>query len=212
MLHEDYIKAVVDLASARLCDKDRAALHGVKVAYGAGAPGRRGVTFYDKWSNGDDTPVPFVEVCAFGEESTVQLVGTTLHELGHVLAGHGAGHGAGWKAACERLGIKGVKAAGTVYSWDMLETALCARIRALPVPDDGAPVEPMVTRLGRTVTVRPCGAGFGVRGGTSRGTGSGSRLVKVECASCGYVARISQKWIDSPGPAHCPDHGAMNVV
>lgn len=36
-----------------------------------------------------------------------------------------------------------------------------------------------------------------------------TRLVKVSCARCGYVARVSRKWLDQSGPPHCPDHGAM---
>lgn len=38
-----------------------------------------------------------------------------------------------------------------------------------------------------------------------------TRMIKMECGDCGYVARTSQKWIDAAGPAHCPQHGEMTV-
>ena len=36
-----------------------------------------------------------------------------------------------------------------------------------------------------------------------------TRLVKVTCLGCGYVARVSRKWLDQVGPPLCPEHGAM---
>lgn len=36
-----------------------------------------------------------------------------------------------------------------------------------------------------------------------------TRQIKVSCQKCGYVARVSRKWIDQVGPPHCPLHGAM---
>lgn len=38
-----------------------------------------------------------------------------------------------------------------------------------------------------------------------------TRMIKMECPECGYVARTSQKWLDEVGVAHCPKHGAMTV-
>lgn len=38
-----------------------------------------------------------------------------------------------------------------------------------------------------------------------------SRLLKVCCASCGYIARTTRKWLDTLGAPLCPidGHGAM---
>ena len=36
-----------------------------------------------------------------------------------------------------------------------------------------------------------------------------TRMIKMECSECGYVARTSKKWLDEAGPCHCPKHGAM---
>ena len=69
-----------------------AACRDVAVVYGAGDGRYRGVCHYSAWANGVG-PVEVVEIAAAGEESLVQVAGTTLHELAHVLAGWGGGHG-----------------------------------------------------------------------------------------------------------------------
>lgn len=37
-----------------------------------------------------------------------------------------------------------------------------------------------------------------------------TRMIKMTCAECGYVARTSKKWLDEVGAAHCPNHGEMS--
>lgn len=44
---------------------------------------------------------------------------------------------------------------------------------------------------------------------SERKTRQTTRLVKVSCTGCGYVVRVSRKWLDQVGPPLCPDHGAM---
>ncbi|MCG8450025.1 MAG: hypothetical protein MI725_10670 [Pirellulales bacterium] len=36
-----------------------------------------------------------------------------------------------------------------------------------------------------------------------------ARLLKVACQECGYVVRVSRKWLEGVGPPHCPLHGPM---
>jgi hypothetical protein len=38
-----------------------------------------------------------------------------------------------------------------------------------------------------------------------------ARLIKCECAECGYVARVARQWIDDQGAPHCPAHGEMTA-
>lgn len=185
--HEAYIAQIAALATSRLTSKERELTDAIKLVYGAGNAGLRGVTYYNKWSGVDlKRPAPFVEVCAFGQSSIVQLAGTTIHELGHVLE-HGAGHSAVWKAACERLGLRRIMAAGTSYKWSMFTPGLREAICALPRPDDGEPVVDLwmgggVTGPGFSLkALRPCQRGIGTKGGASRGKGSGSRLRLYHC-------------------------------
>ena len=215
--HETYIHAVAGLAIARLeTAVDQHRLNAAKLVYGAGSHATRGVTYYQAWQNGHDQAGPFIEVCAFGESGTVQLAGTTIHELAHVLAGYEHGHGKGWKAACKLLGLRFCRAAGQSYQWSAFSPDIRDAIAAMAAPDDGRRSQSLILRPGGPKVARPkpkpCSMGIDTRGGKSRGVGSGSRLVKVTCETCGYVARVSAKWIADPGPPHCPDHGEMTVA
>lgn len=41
----------------------------------------------------------------------------------------------------------------------------------------------------------------------------GTRLIKCECAKCGYTVRTTRKWLDEVGPPRCGDeaHGKMEA-
>lgn len=205
--HEDYIRDVAAFAvmHADLNPTEHDMLAGIKLVYGSGPSGTRGVTFFGRWKAGE-TERPFVEISAFGQESIVQLTGTTLHELGHVLAGWSAGHGREWHMACERLGLIKVLAAGTDYTWANFEPWVATYAMAIAPPDDGAPVRTIPSgqgygmKAGLMFKVKGCQAGFGTRGGKSRGVGSGSRLRLWQC-SCGCKVRAAT---DSLQATHDP--------
>ena len=190
--HEVFIRAVTEAAcklSDKLTEADREAIGNIKLVYGAGQSGLRGVTYYNRWKGkGQAQAAPFVEVCAFGQESWIQVAGTTLHELGHVIAGFNAGHGADWHRGCERLGLSKMLAAGTAYSEENFSPELWEALTAMPKPDDGEPVVPLGMQ-GLPVKPKACTVGIGTRGGTSRGQGSGSRYRLYEC-ECDPVIKI----------------------
>lgn len=203
---EEFIHSArtVCLRHAAITEAERTHLASLKLVYGAGfGTGARGITYFKAWKNGDPQAREgeLIEICAFGEESLVQLAGTTIHELAHALAGVGAGHSGAWKEACARLGLRAVKAAGTTYRAAMFAPVVRAELAVLPVPTDGhvtgwsnaapapsaAPFKP-----------RPCSQGIGTRGGRSRGTGSGSRLRRHVCG-CGVIVRAARDVL----AAHC---------
>lgn len=181
---------VAILDTADLKPEERAHLESVKVTYGMGNGTYRGITAFGAWKLADETETEttdFVEIAATGQESWIQLAGTLLHEMGHSLAGMGVGHGKAWKDSCVRLGfVKRPEAAGQRYWLSLfrpqLRQALYVIARELR---DGTPN--FWSGLGGTRgtgtvgTARGCRAGQGIRGGTSRGTGSGSRLRLWEC-------------------------------
>lgn len=177
--HEQFVQAIADVAIAKLPSSEQAVLRDIKLVYGAGPDGTRGVTYYNRWSK-PGSVVPFVAVNALHQESTVQLAGTTIHELGHVLAGMTAGHGKAWHDACEKLGLRRILAAGTDYKWANFAPDIREAIHRLPLPADGTP-KPLDLPFGFVPKLKPCSAGVGTRGGKSRGTGSGSRLRLYEC-------------------------------
>lgn len=175
--HEAFVHAVRAAAVARLADAaSRDRLMAAKLVYGGGPAGVRGLCYFGAWENGAQHD--FLEITANGEESYVQLAGTTVHELGHCLAGSTAGHGPAWKAACALLGLHAAQAAGQAYAPEHFQADLWAAIESLPHPSDGRPqfrgghgAAPTVARR-----AKPCPLGIGTRGGRSRGVGSGSRL------------------------------------
>lgn len=178
--HETFIHNVAALATARVTDSEaRDKLASIKLVYGAGQSGLRGVTYYKTWKNGHADPMPFVEVCAFGQEHWVQVAGTTIHELAHVIA-EGDGHGKGWRAACELLGLRRARAAGHRYMLASFAPDIRNALALMAKPDEGAPVT-QFANMGLNIKLRPCGAGLGVRGGKTRGQGSGSRLRRYSC-------------------------------
>lgn len=206
--HEALVQAVYELALKlpTLTKQDRETLKGIKLTYGSGPDGVRGITYFKLWTKqtgkGREKKaaiLPFVAVCATGQSDHIQVIGTTLHELGHVIAGLQAGHGPEWHAACARLGLVDVKAAGTEYSpANFIEAGgFRAALLKLPKPQDGAPIAPgkggqlppdilgLLGKLGLsgvpTLKPRSCTAGWGTKGGKSRGKGSGSRLLLYTC-------------------------------
>lgn len=180
MLHETYIASVAAILAQRLGPEERAKVAEIKLAYGAGPAGTRGVTYYGRWAKGAQAPAaPFVEICAFGQESPLQVAGTVAHELGHVLAGWGAGHGPDWHKACERLGLRRILAGGTRYLLAHFAPDVRAAIAAIPAPTEGQPVATLGQPGG--AAPKPCGAGVGTRGGKSRGPGSGTRNHLYHC-------------------------------
>jgi hypothetical protein len=184
MTREGWIHQVRALAVALVTsESSRERLLAAKLVYGAGSRGVRGVCYYGAWQASGPDAVEFIEVAATGEESLVQLAGTTIHETAHVLAGHGAGHGPVWKAACKALGLVHAEAAGQCYTPDHFAPSLWTGIEALPVPTDGKPVFRSGFGAGLPLAKpRPCPMGVGSRGGRSRGTGSGSRMRLYVCA------------------------------
>lgn len=186
--HENYIRSIAEFAIRQgdLTLEERTTLGNIKLVYGSGPNGTRGVTFYNKWKSNGAT-VPFVEVAAFGQESIVQLTGTTLHELGHVLTGWTAGHGPAWHEACAKVGLRKIKAAGTCYVWANFLPYVREFATSIEKPQEGEPVASLMTGNPFTMgtgmpVIKGCQAGIGTRGGKSRGVGSGSRLRLFQCA------------------------------
>jgi hypothetical protein len=172
--HDQFILSVFDELKLRLNAELVARLADTKIVYGAGRPSRRGVCYYERWNVG--RAVDLIEISALGEESVVQLVGTTIHEVAHAIAGYTAGHGAVWKAAARTLGLLHAVASSQSYGAESFDSMLWERIERLPPPNDGSP-------RGLSIpTARPCPAGHGTRNGRSRGKGSGSRLRLWNCS------------------------------
>ena len=215
MTHEAYLQAIVQ-AVAEYAPYHADRLRSVKLVYGTGHGQRRllPATHHGAWKNAAPVPVVVVEVCAFAQDAPSQVAATAVHELAHALLGPSQGHDATWKRYARRLGMVAPRATSDgAETWAAFVEPLRSILEAIPtVTNDRRPLPPAPAQSGPTTTPRPrpCSAGAGARDGTSRGAGSGSRQRKVQCEQCGYICRVSARWLAVGAPV-CPvdGHGPM---
>jgi hypothetical protein len=213
--HEEFIQQVRDIVVAdalrreTITADEATKLSHTKLVYGLGDGSYRGVCHYQAWQNGVGA-VDAVEIAATAEESWVQLAGTTIHELGHVLAGSGAGHSNDWKDAAVRLGFqKRPAAAGQRYTLSLIRFRIRHEVYALAeaIADGRPEFATFGLGLGWLLkTLRPCSQGTGTRGGTSRGKGSGSRLRLWECKCTPKPVKV--RIASDDFAAHCDTCGS----
>ena len=114
-----------------------------------------------------------------------------------------------WRYAARQVGLLNPQAwpdPGELADWGAISLAISGALQKIPEPTERAPAEFYDWHR------RPCGAGYGSRGGTSRGEGAGSRYLKVVCRvpGCGYQVRVTRRWLELGAP-RCPrpGHGSM---
>ncbi len=182
MTRETYLERARKIVARPFAHVIREKLLRPKLVYGSGVgTGALGLCIQRAWAK-RKKPVAFVEITAIGETDPKRLLETLIHELGHVLT-PGDGHGNKWRDATAKLGLVEPQANRS----DGIAPAVWARLKKLPYPKDGSPNFPDVR------TPRPCGAGVGTQGGTSRGKGSGSRMRLHECGCVPPVkARVAR--------------------
>ena len=207
--HEDYLVAV----TAAVCGQypaTAAALSEVRLVFGTG-PRRRALDpLHRVWNGGEAVePLPLVEIAAIGALRPAETCHVVLHELAHVLA-PGFGHGKEWRYAARQVGLLRPRArpdVGELADWSAISPAIRPALQAIPEPTERAPAEYFADwhRQG-------CSAGYGSRGGTSRGEGSGSRYLKAVCEhpGCGYQVRLTRRWLALGAPlCPVPGHGSL---
>jgi hypothetical protein len=116
-------------------------------------------------------------------ESGVEIVATLAHELVHASVGLAAGHGKLFKRCAHAIGLTGTMRA-TVIGVGLADWIGDFIHRAGPYP-----------------------SGFltDAKKQTTRG-------LRCECPACGYLARVSRKWLDSVGPPICPTDLAPMIM
>ncbi len=113
---------------------------------------------------------------------STEVAAILAHELTHAAVGLQAKHGPEFAAAAIALGLKGPMRSTTADQKFL---------------DWFAPIL-------KSVGPYPHAQLNVAHGISSNGPKQSTRLIKVECADCGYVARVTRKWIEESGAPLCP--------
>lgn len=157
----------------------------VRVSVGFTSTGARGNRIGECWSNDCSADGHFEIFLKPSITTDSRMADILTHELCHAAAGLAAHHGPKFKKVATALGLGG-KMTSTVakegwYAW------------ALPVLNELGPM-PYGVLEGGSSTAKPK---------------QKTNLLKCECDTCGFVARVTAKWIgaalDSGGSMQCPD-------
>ena len=147
-----------------------------KVRVGVGFP--KGRKFIGEcWAttcSADKTSEIFISPAVAKPDVVLEVL---VHELCHAAAGYDAKHGKEFKAVAEAVGLEG-KMKSTYAGEELVEK---------------------LHRIAKTLGKYP----HAVLTPGEKPKQS-TRLIKVSCPSCGYVARVTRKWLDDPGPPVCP--------
>lgn len=118
-------------------------------------------------------------------KDSTTIIGVIIHEIVHAVVGVKVGHRAAFKTAALALGLKGKMTA--------------------TVPDDAC-IE-FAAKFVKKHGEYPAGTL-----NKNKLKKQSTRLLKCECTDCGYIARVTAKWIKEKGEPYCGtrDHGRMN--
>jgi hypothetical protein len=117
-----------------------------------------------------------------------QIAAILAHELVHAAVGIPAGHGKAFKRVALGLGLVGPMRATTPG-----EAFLAA-------------IAPILEAVGPLPHAR-----LDTDGESTAPKKQKTRMLKCECATCGYTVRTARKWLELAGAPLCPieDHGQM---
>lgn len=113
---------------------------------------------------------------------SIEVLGTLVHELVHASVGNKAGHGPVFRSVAVAIGLEG-KMRSTVAGVELQKE-----------------LETIVKRLGKYPHAKLNLAMNPIKKQTTR-------MIKMECLECGYIARASRKVISEKGTVLCPCNG-----
>ena len=177
---EQWLNAFVALARPQFIAAGFPLPELVRVSVGFTSTGARGNRIGECWSNAASEDGYFEIFLRPTLTSDSRMADVLTHELCHAAVGLEAGHGASFKACANALGLTG-KMRSTVASEDWYRWAL-----------------PVLTELG------PMPYGVLNEGKSSAPPKQKTNLLKVECDTCGWLARVTNKHIEPHGELHCP--------
>lgn len=166
----------------------------VRVAIGFTSRGAKGRAIGECWDNRRSRDGHFEifirpDLAHAPDAMPAQIAAILAHELVHAAVGIAAGHGKAFKRVAVRLGLVGPMRA--------------------TIPGDAflATVAPILAAAGPLPHAR-----LDTDGETTAPKKQATRMLKCECATCGYTVRTARKWLETAGAPLCPivGHGAMD--
>ena len=165
----------------------------VRVAIGFTSAGAKGKAIGECWDNrlsADGHFEIFIrpDLAHAPHAMPTQIAAILAHELVHAAVGIPAGHGKAFKRVALGLGLIGPMRATTPG-----EAFLAA---VAPILDAAGPLPHARLDTG---------------GASTAPKKQKARMLKCECATCGYTVRTARKWLELAGAPLCPieDHGQM---
>jgi hypothetical protein len=115
----------------------------------------------------------------------VEVAATLVHELVHCAVGLEEKHKGRFRECAKAIGLEGKMTATTPGE------TLVARLKAI-IEEIGTYPHAELKHSNAPKT-------------------QGTRMLKVECAECGCIVRMTQKWLDEVGPPTCACGGEMQL-
>lgn len=178
---EDWLNAFVERARPVFAAAGFPLPDKIRVAVGFTSTGKRGKVIGECWSDTCSQDGHFEIFLKPTTQTPSRLADITTHELCHAAVGIKAGHGPKFKACATAVGLEG-KMTSTIagvgwYEW------------ALPVLEKLGPMPYAAMTLGES-SAKPK---------------QKTNLLKVECNECGWLARVTRRWIEPYNELSCPD-------
>lgn len=156
-----------------------------EIRTGFPSAGRRSPNITESWAQNDTES--YVIYVRPDRDDRVEVAAALAHQLCRIAVGQKDSHGHLFRHLAISIGLRGRKT----------ESPPGVLFKEL--------VKPVLDDLGDL----PCPEVIPTD--KEKKTRQTTRMVKVTCPVCGYVARVSRKWLDSVGPPHCPEHGPMTA-
>lgn len=178
---EEWLNAFIDRARPVFEAANAPLPINVRVAVGFTSRGVRGTRIGEVWSDSASEDGHFEIFVKPTLDGAARICDVLTHELVHAAVGLAAGHGMAFKRVALAVGLQGKMTATTAsadwYKW------------ALPIIEELGPL--------------PYGA-LSTEGYSSARKKQRTALLKVECPSCGWLARVTSKHIDQHSHLNCP--------
>jgi hypothetical protein len=184
MTREEWLEQAVELLRPWYDTHGYSIPDKVRVSVGWPRGSRKAVgQCWHKSASADNVPQVFISPV---EVEPLAVLSTLAHELVHAAIDPHSGHAGKFVTAMRALGLNGKPTSAGA----------------------GPELMPLLLDIAAKLGDYPHAALNPSEGFKKQST----RLLKVECDSCGYTARVTRKWLDV-GTPFCPsEHGAMREV